>query len=134
VESSLHAPAEPGALRTLRAIKLLHTAVWAAFAAAIVAIPIAAWLGAWRLTAFLVALVAVECLVLAANRMQCPLTAVAARYTDDRAANFDIYLPLWLATYNKHVFGPLFVVGILVALYRWLSQSGIVAVVAAMTA
>jgi hypothetical protein len=134
VESSLRTGAEPGAIRALRAIKLLHTVVWAAFAAAIVAIPIAAWLGAWRLTAFLAALVAVECLVLAANRMQCPLTAVAARYTDDRAANFDIYLPLWLATYNKHVFGPLFVAGILVALYRWFSQVGVIAVIAAVTA
>jgi hypothetical protein len=51
-----------------------------------------------------------------------------------RAANFDIYLPLWLATYNKHVFGPLFVAGILVALYRWFSQVGVIVLVAAMTA
>ena len=32
---------------------------------------------------------------------RCPLTDVAARYTTDRAENFDIHLPLWLAKYNK---------------------------------
>ena len=41
-----------------------------------------------------------------------PLTAVAARYTDDRRANFDIYLPEWLARYNKQIFGPLYAMGV----------------------
>jgi hypothetical protein len=50
-----------------------------------------------RLAALLGALVSVELVILAANRCRCPLTAVAARYTEDRRANFDIYLPRWLA-------------------------------------
>jgi hypothetical protein len=104
---------------TLHAIKLLHTLVWGMFAAAVVALPMAAWLGAWRLVAWLIVLVSAECLVLAANRMRCPLTGIAARYTDDRQDNFDIYLPLWLARYNKHIFGTLFVVGLAVTLYLW---------------
>ncbi|MBB1092471.1 hypothetical protein HUU61_14375 [Rhodopseudomonas palustris] len=40
--------------------------------------------------------------------MRCPLTAVAARYTDERADNFDIYLPIWLARHNRLIFGTLF--------------------------
>jgi hypothetical protein len=46
-------------------------------------------------------------------------TAVAARYTDDRRANFDIYLPEWLARQNKEIFGPLYAAGVvyLVAMY-----------------
>ena len=48
--------------------------------------------------------------------MRCPLTDVAARYTSDRRDNFDIYLPLWLARYNKHVFGTLYVAGIVYTL------------------
>ena len=103
----------------LRAIKLLHTVVWAIFAASIVAIPILAWFEVWHLTAFLIALVSAECMILAANAMRCPLTAVAARYTNDRRDNFDIYLPLWLARYNKHVFGTWFAIGILIAIIRW---------------
>jgi len=49
----------------------------------------------------------VEVIILAVNRWRCPLIAVAARYTDDRRENFDIYLPLWLAMHNKTVFGAL---------------------------
>jgi predicted MFS family arabinose efflux permease len=104
---------------SLRTIKLVHTAVWAVFASAILAIPIYAWLGAWRITFFLIALVTAECLVLVFNRMRCPLTGAAARHTDERQENFDIYLPLWLARWNKHVFGTLFVLGLIVTLYRW---------------
>lgn len=108
-----------GSTSKLRAIKLVHTVVWAFFATSIVAIPILAWLEAWRVAAVLTVLVFVECLVLAANAMRCPLTGVAARYTDDRRANFDIYLPLWLAKYNKQVFGTLYVIGVLFAIIRW---------------
>ena len=60
-----------------------------------------------------------EVVVLWLNRWNCPLTAVAARYTDDGRANFDIYLPEWLARYNKQIFGALYVAGVayLVAMY-----------------
>jgi hypothetical protein len=104
---------------SLRAIRIAHTAIWAMFAGAIVAIPIAAWLEAWRTAVVLIAFVSLECLVLVFNRMRCPLTAVAARYTEDRSPNFDIYLPLWLARYNKHIFGTLFAAGLLITWLPW---------------
>ncbi len=66
-----------------------------------------------------------ECLVLGLNRGRCPLTDVAARYTDDRADNFDIYLPLWLARYNKIIFGFLFVAGELIVLWQWARRPGL---------
>ena len=47
--------------------------------------------------AVLIGFVLVECGVLAANRGRCPLTGTAARHTGQRLANFDIYLPVWLA-------------------------------------
>ena len=50
---------------------------------------------------------------------------MAARYTEDRADNFDIYLPLWLARYNKEIFGSLFFAGELFALWRYLAVSNI---------
>jgi hypothetical protein len=34
--------------------------------------------------------------------------------------NFDIYLPRWMARYNKQIFGTLFVLGGLFALAKWL--------------
>jgi hypothetical protein len=107
--------------RALRAVKVLHTAVWALFAGSILAIPVAAAAGAWTAAAVLIALVSLECTVLVFNRMRCPLTNVAARYTEDRRANFDIYLPVWLARHNKLIFGTLFVAGIAFAVARWLT-------------
>lgn len=103
----------------LTAIKLVHTAIWAVFAGAIVAIPVAAVLGAWAWTLGLAGLVLVEVAVLAGNGWTCPLTAVAARHTADRAPNFDIYLPRWLAEHNKTVFGWLYVAGLAVAAACW---------------
>jgi hypothetical protein len=44
---------------------------------------------------------------------------MAARYTEQRSANFDIYLPLWLARHNKTIFGALFVAGGLFVLTVW---------------
>jgi hypothetical protein len=61
----------------------------------------------------------IEIGILAMNDMHCPLTRVAARDTDDRGDNFDIYLPMWIARYNKLVFGWLFVAGLLFALFHW---------------
>ena len=73
----------------------------------------------------LTVLVVGECLVLAVNRGRCPLTDLAARCTDERAANFDIYLPEWLARHNKSIFGFLFVAGELVLLWRWVRRPGL---------
>jgi hypothetical protein len=83
---------------SLRTVKLMHTLVWALFAGCIVAL---------------------EVLVLVANRLRCPLTGIAARYTEDRRDNFDIYLPLWVARYNKQIFGSLYVAGIFYTLIQW---------------
>ena len=77
----------------------------------------------FRWALILTAFVVCECAVLAANRGQCPLTPLAARFTDDRAANFDIYLPEWLARHNKVIFGTLFVVNELIVLWRWMGHA-----------
>ena len=102
------------------AIKLLHTVVWLFFVACILAIPAAGVLHRFKLAAVLGGLVLIECLVLAANHFRCPLSDLAARFTPELAPNFDIYLPNWLARYNKHIFGPLYVAGSLFALAEWL--------------
>lgn len=111
-------PANP--TRTLFALKLGHTVAWAFFVACIAAIPIATAYGQLFRAAVLSAIVLLECLVLAANRCRCPFTDWARRYTDDPADNFDIYLPLWLARYNKHIFGTLFALAEIYLLARWL--------------
>jgi hypothetical protein len=109
---------------SLRTIRILHTVVWAFFVGCIVGIPILGFMRLYGYAAFLFGVVLVEVFVLIANRWQCPLTAVAARYTDDRDDNFDIYLPVWVARHNKLIFGLLFLFGTLFTLARWAGWIG----------
>ncbi len=96
----------------LHTIKLIHTVVWAIFAGSILTIPAFAFLGNMRHAWGLIGFVLLEVVVLVTNRMRCPLTDVAGRYTSERQDNFDIYLPLWLARHNKVIFGALYAAGI----------------------
>ncbi|MDH3497633.1 MAG: hypothetical protein OER21_12805 [Gemmatimonadota bacterium] len=105
----------------LRLVRWVHTIVWAFFAGIIVAMPVVAWQRRFGLLLWLTGIVLVEVAILAFNEMRCPLTGVAARYTDDRRDNFDIYLPLWVARYNKQIFGSLFLAGLLLGVVRWLT-------------
>ena len=102
----------------LRAIKIVHTIVWAMLVAVILAIPVMAWQDRFTAAAVLTAVMLGEVFVLVANGWRCPLTDLAARYTDDRRANFDIYLPLWLAANNKRIFGSIFAAGLVFSLWR----------------
>ena len=105
----------------LTAIKLLHTLIWVFMAACIAALPVLAVLRRFRWAAILSGIVLTECGVVAVNGGRCPLTDWAAKFTNDRADNFDIYLPNWLAQHNKLIFGLLFVAGELVVLGYWLA-------------
>ncbi len=109
----------------LRQIRLLHTAIWAVMAGSILALPWLAWLGKFRWAFGLTLLIVGECVVLAVNGGRCPLTDIAARHTNNRACNFDIYLPLWLACNNKSIFGFLFVAGEVIVVWRWARRPGL---------
>jgi hypothetical protein len=67
--------------------------------------------------------VLVEVVVLGLNKGECPLGPMVARRTTDRRANFDIYLPAWLAARTKVIFGTLYCTGVIFAGLRWLSVS-----------
>jgi len=102
--------------RALIVIKLFHTAVWLFMNAvifhllcAVVNDRIDRW--AW----IALAIIGLECGVLLLFKMACPLTLVARRYSTSTKANFDIYLPEWLARCNKSIYG-LLLVGILAGL------------------
>jgi hypothetical protein len=106
----------------LTAVKAAHTAIWAFFVACIFGAPVAAWLGHFALAAWLIGFVAVEALVLLLNQWSCPLTGIAARYTELREENFDIYLPRWLAKHNKSIFTPLYLLGAAYTACAWWSR------------
>jgi len=70
------------------------------------------------LTWWAIFIVFLEGIVLAAFNMTCPLTLLARKYTSSTKDNFDIYLPLLLARYNKQIFTPIFVLGLIAVLCR----------------
>ena len=113
---------DAGARRALWRIRMVHTIAWAVFASSILAIPVAVFAERFRIAMWLSLFVWVEVIVLLANRFSCPLTGLAARYTDDRSDNFDIVLPAWLARHNKLIFGSLFAAGELFLLWQWTSR------------
>jgi hypothetical protein len=106
--------------RALVFVKTVHTAIWAFFAACILALPVAGGLRRFDWAVGMTGLVLIECGVLAVNGWRCPLTAVAERFTADRAPDSDIYLPKWLAEHNKALFGTLFVLNETIVLWQWL--------------
>lgn len=106
----------------LRTIKLIHTLVWMFFVSIIFytvycgifdKITVYTWIA--------IGLVILEGLVLVAFKMFCPLTLLARKYSDSEKENFDIYLPLIIARYNKQIFTSIFLVGLILVLYRTFS-------------
>ena len=108
--------------RALLLVKAAHTVIWVFFVLCIAAIPVLTLTGRLGAAAWFAAIVLLEVAVLAVNRWTCPLTPIAARYTDDRRDNFDIFLPEWLARHNKTVFGALYLAGVALLLVTWIAK------------
>jgi hypothetical protein len=105
--------------RKLLLIKMLHTAIWAFFVAAIFYILYSGL--ADQLTSYTwaaIGLVVGEGLVLALFGRRCPLTVLARQYSDSRKDNFDIFLPNALARHNQLIFTGLYAVGVGLVAYR----------------
>ena len=105
--------------RKLLLIKILHTIIWVLFVAVIFYIVYSGitdtvttytWIG--------IGVILGEGLVLLLFKMYCPLTVIARKYSDSQQHNFDIFLPNWLAKYNKLIFTSIFILGVLLVLYR----------------
>jgi len=106
------------AAMALRAVKLVHTAIWLFFVCCILGIFLSTAGARFGWATGLSGVVLMECLVLVVNGGRCPLTDIARNYSDDQSSNFDIYLPIWLAHYNKWIFGVLFAAAELYLLLR----------------
>jgi hypothetical protein len=101
-------------------IKSVHTLIWLIFVTLIFVvfwsgitgdISVYSWIAA--------ASVILEGLVLLVFGGSCPLTLIAKRYSNSSRDNFDIYLPNWLARYNKLLFGSLYCIGLVLLLLRY---------------
>lgn len=108
----------------LRVLKLVHTVIWAFFVIAIFAVWVFAASGIIVGAIWAIAVVLLEVAILGFHRGQCPLGKIAERFTDNRAKNFDIYLPAWLAGRTKSIFGSLLFGGVVLTALRWATMKG----------
>lgn len=89
----------------LRMIRIVHTLVWIFFNVVIFYMLYAVIVGKidiWLWVCY--GLILAEGLTLLLFKMYCPLTVWARKYSDSNKENFDIYLPNWLAKYNKLIY------------------------------
>ena len=100
-------------------IKLVHTLIWAFFVVVIFYVLYTGitntvnnytWIG--------ILIIVGEGITLAIFNMFCPLTVLARNYSNSEKDNFDIFLPNWLAKHNKLIFTSIFVIAIVIVLWR----------------
>jgi len=100
-------------------VKAVHTLIWVFFnivilyfVYAVVVDQIDRWV--W----VCLSLIGLEVLTLIVFRTVCPVTLIARQYSDSTKDNFDIFLPNWLARYNKKIYSVIVLIGIVVLMYR----------------
>ena len=103
----------------LTIIKIIHTLVWLFFnfvifymLYAVIVNKLDVWL--WIGYGFFI----LEGIVLLTFKFFCPLTIIARKYSDSTKANFDIYLPNWLAKYNKSIYTSILGIIFIITIYQ----------------
>jgi hypothetical protein len=71
----------------------------------------------WTCIGFLV----LEGIVLWVFKSICPVTLWARKYSNSQQPNFDIFLPNWLAKYNKTIYTTIVVIALIILIYRILT-------------
>lgn len=102
-------------------VKTLHTLIWLVMVCIIGYVIWSGITGNISVYSWLaVVAVCIEGIVLLVFKGSCPLTVIAREYSDSAKDNFDIYLPNWLARYNKQIFTTLFLAGLVLMLLRYI--------------
>lgn len=105
-------------------VKIIHTIIWLFFNVVIFYLLYAVIINKIDEWVWICAgLVLLEGLVLVLFKMYCPLTVIARKYSDSTKDNFDIFLPIWLAKYNKLIYTSIFCFAILILIYRLISNA-----------
>jgi hypothetical protein len=100
-------------------IKGIHSLVWVFFNLVIAYLYYAAMTNRWdKWVSMGIGIILLEGLVLLIFKRTCPITAIARKYSDSTKDNFDIFLPNWLAKYNKLIYITLFVIVLIILLFR----------------
>ena len=106
----------------LNIIKLIHTIIWIFFNVVIIYLYYAVIIDKIDKWVWIcIGLVLSEGFVLLLFKRQCPITVIARKYADSIKENFDIFLPNWLAKYNKLIYTGLFLAVLAVLAIRLLT-------------
>ena len=104
-------------------VKTFHTLVWLFFNVVLLYMAYAVFVN--KIDKFIwigIGLIVLEGIVLLISNKVCPLTIVARKYSDSTKDNFDIYLPNWLAKWNKLIYTTLFILIVFGIFYRILNK------------
>lgn len=103
----------------LTLIKSTHTLVWVFFNVVLFYMLYAVLvnkLDTWLWIGY--GLIIGEGITLLFFKFYCPLTLLARKFSQSTKDNFDIYLPNWLARHTKLIYTSLFVLIIIITVYR----------------
>lgn len=102
-------------------VKIIHTLIWLCFnlvifymlyAVIVDKLDIWLWMG--------YGLIFLEAVTLLFFKFFCPLTLIARKYSNSTKDNFDIYLPNWLAKYNKQIYTAILIVILIITIFQFL--------------
>jgi len=100
-------------------VKWLHTMVWIFFNIvifyllyAVIINKIDKWV--W----ICLSLIILEGVILLVFKKMCPITLIARKYSDSTDHNFDIYLPEWLAKYNKLIYTTIVIIAVIILIIQ----------------
>lgn len=100
-------------------LKWLHTIIWVFLAGNIIYVFLAGIFGFIdNYVYFSIISVFVEAFVLLIFKWRCPITVVAEKYTKNNEVGFDIFLPKIIAKYNKNIFTTIFMIGLVLIIFR----------------
>jgi hypothetical protein len=103
----------------LTVIKLIHTVIWLFFNVVIFYLYYAAITNKIDFRILIcIGLILLEGLVLLVFKLFCPITIIARKYSNSNKDNFDIFLPNWLARYNKLIYTSLFIIVLIILGFR----------------
>ena len=103
-------------------IKLIHTLIWIFFNVVIAYLYYAVITGSIDKWVWIgIGLILLEGMILLIFKNSCPVTIIARKYTSSTRANFDIYLPEWLARNNKLIYSILFLIVLIILFWKLLN-------------
>lgn len=105
----------------LTLVKTIHTLIWLFFNVVIFYMLYAVIvnkLDKWLWIGY--GLIFLEGITLLVFKFFCPLTLIARKYSTSTRDNFDIYLPNWLAKYNKLIYTGIMIIISILTIYQLL--------------